>query len=445
MRLELMGTPGRRPGVGRPRRGDATPSVRRACAEPEGCRQRKWFDRVGRVPNGESVSTLFVRVCGLRNGIKIDDADRRRLEPMAADRNTPQTHVWHCWILLLTAEGAGANAIMAATRTAKTRFWRGRERFRAEGVDGLLRDKTRSPGQPPVPNDRAAKVVATTPRPPRTRPAADGMQRPRPTASPHGIWTGEENTRAVQWMDGSPDERPRPASPAGFKRSNGELANALAENLHAIVGLYLTPPAHAVVLSLEETSPIQALDSTEPSLPPKKDRGTATHGCKSNGTTTLFAALTVLSVGRSMQRPGIRSSTASSTRSSARSPQEKAVQATLDTGAAHKPEVARDVPVRHPPWTFHVTPPRFWLNAPSHRLLANDCRTRAEGFFATLTRRRTKHGVFHSLHDLQADIDRCVAEHIESPKPFIWFRNPDAIIAARSRGIQALYFSPRGV
>src|SRR6056297_1746894 len=92
----------------------------------------------------------------MRTGISVtlSDDDRRRLEAITADRNAPQKHVWRCRIVLLSADGAGTNAIVAATGTAKTTVWRWQERFMAEGVDGLLRDRTRPPGKPPVPDER---------------------------------------------------------------------------------------------------------------------------------------------------------------------------------------------------------------------------------------------------------------------------------------------------
>ena len=125
---------------------------------------------------------------------------------------------------------------------------------------------------------------------------------------------------------------------------------------------------------------------------------------------------------------GIRSSSASSTRWSARSRPGKVVHAILDNYAAHKtPEVRRWL-ARHPRWTFHFTPTSSsWLNA-------------VEGFFAKLSRRRLKHGVFRSVMDLQAAINRFVAEHNHTPKPFVWRADPDEIIAARARGFQALEF-----
>jgi transposase len=104
----------------------------------------------------------------------------------------------------------------------------------------------------------------------------------------------------------------------------------------------------------------------------------------------------------------------------------KVVHVILDNYATHKHAKVRAWLDRHPRWTFHFTPTSSsWLNA-------------VEGFFAKLSRRRLKNGVFCSLVELQAAINRFVVEHNESPKPFVWRADPDAIIAARSRGFQAL-------
>lgn len=85
----------------------------------------------------------------MRTGISItlSDDDRRRLEAITADRNAPQKHVWRARIVLLSADGAGTNAIMGATGTAKTTVWRWQERYMTEGIDGLLRDKTDHPAK----------------------------------------------------------------------------------------------------------------------------------------------------------------------------------------------------------------------------------------------------------------------------------------------------------
>jgi len=107
-------------------------------------------------------------------------------------------------------------------------------------------------------------------------------------------------------------------------------------------------------------------------------------------------------------------------------PQDKAVHAIVDNYAAHKTAEVRRWLARHPRWTFHFTPTSSsLLNA-------------VEGFFAKLFKRRLQRGVFCSLVDLQAAINRFVAEHNQIPKPFVWRADPDAIIAARARGSQTL-------
>ena len=109
-----------------------------------------------------------MRVSRLRADISITlgETDRQRLGALVADRNTPQKRVWRARIVLLSADGVGTNAIMSAVGTAKTTVWRWQARFMVEGVEGLLRDKTRPPGRAPVADDRAAAIVAMTLKPP---------------------------------------------------------------------------------------------------------------------------------------------------------------------------------------------------------------------------------------------------------------------------------------
>jgi transposase len=192
-----------------------------------------------------------------------------------------------------------------------------------------------------------------------------------------------------------------------------------------IVGLYVDPPAHAVVLSVDEKSQIQALDRTQPGLPLTPGRcGTMTHDYKRHGTTTLFAALNVLDgkvIGRCMQRHRhqefIRFLNAVETQVPAR----KQIHAIVDNYATHKHPKVRAWLGRHPRFVFHFTPTSAsWLNA------------------AKLTRRRLKRGVFTSIVDLQAAINRFLREANDQPSRFVWTADPDKIIAAVRRGYQAL-------
>src|SRR5687768_6478152 len=332
----------------------------------------------------------------MRSGISVSvsAADRRRLETIVADRNRPQKHVWRARIVLLTADGLGTNAVMAATGKSKTTVWRWQERFMAAGVEGLLRDKTRPPGKAPIDAARVGEVVRRTLAPP---PHQATHWTARAMAEAYGL--AVSTVQSIWKAHGLAPHRWR-----SFKLSNDP---AFAEKLRDIVGLYVDPPAHAVVLSVDEKSQIQALDRTQPGLPMKKGRlGTMTHDYTRHGTTTLFAALNVLDgtvIGKNMARHRHQEFISFLNALERAIPQDKAVHAIIDNYAAHKTPQVRRWLARHPRWTFHFTPTSSsWLNA-------------VEGFFAKLFKRRLKRGVFCSLVELQAAINRFVAEHNQAP------------------------------
>lgn len=355
----------------------------------------------------------------MRTGIsfEVSPDDRRRLEALIKDRNAAQKHVWRAQIVLFTADGLGTNAIMRTTGKSKTCVWRWQERFAEQGVDGLLRDKTRPPGIPPLDQEVVDRVLALTFEPP-------------PKETTH--WTGAMMAAASGISVSSVQRIWRrhglqPHRVRQFKLSNDP---EFAAKLRDVVGLYVDPPAHALVFSVDEKSQIQALDRTQPGLPLKKGRaGTMTHDYKRHGTTTLFAALNVLDgtvIGRNMQRHRhqefIRFLNLIEQQTSAG----KGVHLILDNYAAHKHPKVRAWLARHPRFTFHFVPTSCsWLNA-------------VEGFFAKLSKRRLKRGVFCSLVDLQAAINRFVADHNQTPKPFVWTADPDRIIEAVKRGHQKL-------
>jgi transposase len=224
--------------------------------------------------------------------------------------------------------------------------------------------------------------------------------------------------------------RPHGLQPHRFRRFKLSKDPQFAAKLRDIVGLYVDPPAHAIVLSVDEKSQIQALDRTQPGLPMKKGRlGTMTHDYKRHGTTTLFAALDVLEgkvIGRCMQRHRHQEFIRFLNTIETEVPAGRIVHAILDNYAVHKHPKVRTWLARHPRFVFHFTPKSAsWVNA-------------VEGFFAKLTKRRLKRGVFRSIVDLQTAINRFVAETNQQPRPFKWLADPDTIIAAVRRGHQAL-------
>ena len=355
----------------------------------------------------------------MRAGIKVTvtPEDRRRLEAIVVDRGSPQKHVWRAGIVLATAEGCGTAEIMRRTGKSKPVVWRWQERFMLEGIEGLLRDKTRPPGKAPLPAATVQRVV-------------DLALGPPPGETTH--WTGRmlakaagASLRSVQRILEA--HRLAPHRIRTFKLSNDPR---FADKLLDVVGLYVDPPAHAVVLSVDEKSQIQALDRTQPGLPMKPGRaGTMTHDYKRNGTTTLFAALNVLDgtvIGRNMQRHRHQEFIRFLNTIEAAVPAGKLIHAILDNYATHKHPRVRAWLANHPRWTFHFTPTSAsWLNA-------------VEGFFARLTRRRLKRGVFRSVVELQAAINRFVEETNANPKPFVWTADPNRVLAAVMRGKQAL-------
>jgi transposase len=353
--------------------------------------------------------------CGI--SISLTSLDRDRLEALAIDRNTAQKHVWRARIVLLSADGIGTNAIMRRTGKSKTCVWRWQERFAEQGVEGLLRDKTRPSRIPPLGPEVAERVVALT--------VADP-----PAETTH--WTAALMAKAAGISASSVQRiwRAHGLQPHRVRRFKLSNDPQFIEKLRDVVGLYVDPPAHAVVLSVDEKSQIQALDRTQPGLPLKKGRlGTMTHDYKRHGTTTLFAALNVLDgtvIGRNMQRHRHQEFIRFLNAVNNQVPAGKAVHVILDNYAAHKhPSVWRWLD-RHARFTFHFTPTSCsWLNA-------------VEGFFAKLAKRRLKRGVFRSLADLQAAINRFVVEHNRQPKRFKWTANPGTIIAAVKRGHQTL-------
>jgi transposase len=253
--------------------------------------------------------------------------DRERLQAIVSDRNRPRKHLERACIVLASADRRPAQQVAQSIGVSRPTVWRWQQRSAEAGVEGLLRDQTRKPGKAPIAADKAAQVVALT-----------------CTAPPHQAthWTGRAmaktmglSLRSVQriWQA----HQLQPHRRRRFKRSRDP---AFAAKLADIVGLYIDPPAHAVVLSLDEKSQIQALDRTQPGLPLKPGRcQTMTHDDKRHSTTTLFAALSVLDgtvIGRCMQRHRHSEFIRFLNAIERQVPAEKPIHAVLDNYATHK-------------------------------------------------------------------------------------------------------------
>lgn len=340
-------------------------------------------------------------------GVLLCDDDRARLEAIVDDRNRRHKHVQRVRIILLSAARWSVAAIADAVGVSRPSVWRWQQRFAEDGVAGLLKDRTRPPGKPALPAEVELKVVALTCSEP-------------PGEVTH--WTGRAMAKTMDISLGTVQRiwvkyELQPHRIKTFKRSNDP---AFAEKLSAIVGLYMAPPAHSLVLSIDEKSQIQALDRTQPGLPIKPGRlGTQTHDYKRNGTTTLFAALNILDgtvIGQCMQKHRHQEFLRFLNTVEREVPAGKVIHVILDNYATHKHPKVLAWLKRHPRWTFHFTPTSSsWLNA-------------VENFFSVLTRRRIRRGVFHSIIALKTAINNYIQEHNRAPKPFRWTKPADKIL-----------------
>src|SRR5436189_183379 len=324
--------------------------------------------------------------------------ERVRLAAIVGDRSRPLKHVQRARMVQHSADRLPVLEVARRASVSRPAVWRWQRRYAEQGVDGLLHDKTRPPGTAPVPMTTVAKVLALTCAEP-------------PGETTH--WTGRAMAAAVGlslrtiqriWEA----HRLQPHRLRTFKRSKDP---AFAEKVEDIVGLYMRPPIHAVVISIDEKSQIQALDRTQPGLPMKPGKcGTMTHDYKRNGTTTLFAALNILDgtvVGRCMPSHThkefieFRNAVERAVRPS------KIIHAIADNYATHKHPKVKQWLADHPRWVFHFTPTSAsWLNA-------------VEGFFSIITRRQIRRGIFKSVADLEEAIRQYIREHNRSSKPFV--------------------------
>jgi transposase/transcriptional regulator with XRE-family HTH domain len=344
--------------------------------------------------------------------VLLDDATMSQLAGIAGDRSRPLKHILRARIVLLSGKRLTVQEVARQAGVSRPAVWRWQQRYAEEGVEGLLRDKTRPPGTPPHSTRTVAEVLALTCSEP-------------PDEVTH--WTGRAlakrvgiSLRAVQRIWEA--HRLQPHRVRTFKRSHDP---AFAAKVEDVVGLYMDPPAHAVVLSIDEKSQIQALERTRPDRPLGPGHPAAqTHDYTRHGTTTLFAALDVLHgtvLGRCMQRHRHGEFIRFLNAVEAAVPASKVIHVVLDNYGSHKHPKVRAWLARHPRWTFHFTPTSAsWLNA-------------VEGFFSTLTRRRLQRGTFTGVVDLQAAIKRYIAEHNRSARPFVWTKPAAAIFNALNR------------
>jgi transposase len=345
--------------------------------------------------------------------LPMTDGQREVLESLARSRTAPQREVTRAKALLLAADGVATTAIAGGLGVSPASVTAWRERFAA---DGLARFARVGEGRGRKPSIGAGKVAAIVHATLHEKPPGETHWSCRSMARAQGV-----SPATVQRIWSARGLQPHRVET--FKLSNDKR---FEEKLIDVVGLYLNPPDKAVVLCMDEKSQIQALDRTQPTLPLKPGRaGTMTHDYKRNGTTTLFAALDVLTgtvIGQCLPKHRNTEFLRFLRRIDREVPNGLAIHLILDNYGTHKhPNVAAWLG-KHPRFHLHFTPTSSsWLNL-------------VERWFRDLTGKAIRRGVFKSVPDLIAAIEDYLQANNDNPRPFVWTATAEEILEKVRRG-----------
>jgi transposase len=327
----------------------------------------------------------------------LNPEQRKILEQHSRARSLPARIVERARIVLRAAGGLQDRQIAAELKITPEKAARWRKRFLEGGLSGLEKDAPR-PGRARTITDATVRRIITKTTQEKPKNATHWSTRTMAAA----VGLSEASVRRIWHAHGL-----KPHLVRTFKISKDPQ---FAEKLNVIVGLYLNPPEHAIVLCADEKSQIQALNRTQPGLPLKKGRcGTMTHDYKRNGTATLFAALntldgTVISMcdDRHRHQEWLRFLRVIDDVTAV----DKDLHLIVDNYATHKhPKVSRWL-ARHP--RFHFTPTSSsWLNM-------------VERFFRDLTQNGLRRAAFRDAEELVMAIGNYIDKHNDKPKPFIW-------------------------
>ena len=338
--------------------------------------------------------------------IDLSEAEERELRAVLRTPSASQQQALRARIVLRAAEGATNTQIAAEAGVSLPTVGLWRRNFVERRLDGLA-DAPRSGRPRQIDDDEVGRVLAMTLQPPpdgtthwsvRRLAAATGIS---PTTV-HRIWK---------------EHKLKPHQVRSFKFSRDPL---LAEKVIDVVGLYLDPPAGALVLCVDEKTQIQALDRTQPSLPIKPGKAARmTHDYKRNGTTSLYAALEIATgevTGACYPRHRHQEFLAflnQLVRAYPRAP----LHVVLDNSSTHStPEVERWL-ARHKRVHFHFTPSgASWMNM-------------VEIFFSILTNQQVRRGVYHDVPELIAAIEYFIEHYNQRAQPFVWTKTADDILA----------------
>ena len=339
------------------------------------------------------------------------------LENIVRNGNTPQKLALRARIVLLSGMGTSTSQIINLLGTSNPTITRWRTRYETDGIPGLLNDRTR-PGRKKRIED--AKVREVVERTLREKPLHATHWSTRSMASVVGL-----SPASVQriWKE----HGLKPHLVRSFKLSRDPH---FIEKLHDVVGLYLNPPEHALVFSVDEKSQIQALDRTQPGLPMKRGQAeTLTHDYKRNGTTTLFAALNTLDgkvIGQCLPRHRHQEFLKFLRTVNKQTPKSIDLHLILDNYSTHNHPAVKEWLAKHPRFFFHFVPTSSsWLNM-------------VERWLSQITEKRIRRGIFPSVPALITAISAFIDHTNLNPKPFVWTATVETILNKIRRANEAL-------
>jgi transposase len=349
--------------------------------------------------------------------LTISDTDKTTLVQIARNGNTPQKLAMRTRIALMSAEGLPTSQIMRELGTSAPTIIRWRARYEVAGVAGLLCDRTRPGRKKCIDEARVREVVERTLN---EKPQEATQWSTRSMATATGL--SPATVRRIWKQHGL-----KPHLVRSFKLSRDPR---FIDKLQDVVGLYLNPPDHALVLSVDEKSQIQALDRTQPGLPMKRGRAeTMTHDYTRNGTTTLFAALNTLDgrvIGQCLPRHRHQEFLHFLRSIDRQTPKGLNLHLILDNYATHNHPDVKAWVAKHPRFVFHFVPTSSsWLNM-------------VERWLNQITQKRIRRGVFPSVKDLTNAINQYIEFTNANPKPFVWTATVDAILSKVKRANEVL-------
>ncbi|MGH2864392.1 MAG: IS630 family transposase [Solirubrobacteraceae bacterium] len=347
---------------------------------------------------------------------------REVLERLARSRTAKHRDVQRAGALLLAADGVANTRIGVQVGVSATSVANWREQFAADGLTGLGVVRPGRGRKPSIPAEKVQAIVHATLH--EKPPGGETHWSCRSMARAQGV-----SSATVQRIWSARNIKPHRVKT--FKLSNDKR---FEEKLVDVVGLYLNPPEQAVVLCMDEKSQIQALDRTQPSLPVKPGRaGTMTHDYKRNGTTTLFAALEVLTgrvIGQCLPRHRHGEFLKFLRTIDREVPKGLQIHLILDNYGTHKHENVNKWLAKHPRFHLHFTPTSSsWLNM-------------VERWFGKLTDKAIRRGVFHNVPDLIATIETYLKANNDNPEPFAWTATAEQILDKARRGRATLKSIP---